>query len=218
VEAAAARVRGQGPERAAEKGAIHRRLRLALAADPRAVVLFEDETILRPFPPLRAAWGWRGEQSRVRISGNNARLVLYGAINVRTGHRLLMRGGSMAQGWFQAFLRVIRRAYPGRAVWLVLDKARGHTAPRTLALAAELGIHFLWLPKQWSELNAMDQLWKELKRVIAANRQYKTVDALADWAERFILGLSPRQALTKAGILSGNFWLNDLCKKFWRPT
>jgi len=101
---------------------------------------------------------------------------------------------------------------------VVTDAARSHTAPRTLALAAELGIRLLWLPKQWSELNAMDQLWKELKRAIAANRQYKTVDRQADWAERFILGLSPRQALTKAGILSGSFWLGDLCKNFWRPT
>jgi len=200
-----------------EKGAIHRRLRRVLAEDERAVVLFEDETILRLFPPLRARWAWKGEQAAVRVSGSNARLVLYGAINVRTGHRLLMRGGSMrsmAQGWFQAFLRVIHRAYPGRAVRVVLDAARSHTAPGTLALAAALGIHFLWLPKQWSELNAMDQLWKELKSDISANRQYPTVDEQADWAERFILGLSPRQALTKAGVLSGNFWLGDLCENF----
>jgi hypothetical protein len=197
-----------------EKGAIHRRLRQVLSADPRAVVLFEDETTLRLFPPLRARWWWKGQQAAVRISGNNARVVLYGAINVRTGHRVLMPGKTTAQGYFQAFLRRLHRAYPGRAVWLVLDRGRAHTAARTQALAAELGIHFLWLPKQWSELNAMDHVWKELDRDIAANRQYRTVDELADWAERYILGLTPRQALTKAGVLSGSFWLKDLCKNF----
>jgi transposase len=185
-----------------------------LAADPRAVVLFEDETTLRLFPPLRAKWWWKGEQADVRISGCNDRVVLYGAINVRTGHRVLMPGATTAQGWFQMFLRRLRRAYPGRAIWVVLDKGRSHTTPRTLALAAELDIHFLWLPKQWSELNAMDHLWKELDRDIAANRQYRTVDELADYAERYILGLTPKEALTKAGILSGNFWLKDLCKNF----
>ena len=35
-------------------------------------------------------------------------------------------------------------------------------------LAAALDIRFLWLPKQAPELNAMDQLWRELKRLIAA--------------------------------------------------
>jgi hypothetical protein len=60
----------------------------------------------------------------------------------------------------------------------------------------------------------MDQVWKELDRDIAANRQYRTVFALADYAEQYILGLTPRQALTKAGVLSGRFWLKDLCKNF----
>ena len=152
------------------------------------------------------------------IGGANARVVLYGAINVRTGHRILMRGATTAQGWFQAFLRRLHRAYPGRAVWVVTDAARSHTAPRTLAVAAELGIHFLWLPKQWSELNAMDHVWKELDRDIAANRQYRTVDELADWAERYIMGLTRREALTKAGTLSGDFWLGDLCENFCKPT
>ena len=177
-------------------------------------MLFVDETILRLFPPLRARWWWKGQQARVRVSGRNGRLVLYGAINIRTGHRILMRGGSMGQAWFQAFLGMLRRAYPGRTVWLVLDAARSHTAPRTLARATGLGVNLLWLPKQWSELNAMDHVWKELDRDIAANRQYRTVGEQADHAERYILGLTPREALTKAGVLSGNFWLKDLCRDF----
>src|SRR4051794_31040546 len=49
-------------------------------------------------------------------------------------------------------------------------RLRGHTAQARLALAKELRIAFVWLPRQWPELNAMDQLWKELKRDVAANR------------------------------------------------
>ena len=173
-------------------------------------MLFADETILRLFPPLRAKWAWRGEQARVRISGYNARRVLYGAINPRTGRRVLMRGRSMRQGEFQAFLRVLRRSYPGRPLWLVLDRADCHTAAKSQALAAGLGIRLLWLPKQWSELNAMDHLWRWVKGGICANRQYRTVDGQADYAERYILGLTPRQALRKAGALSDDFWLGDV--------
>ena len=44
------------------------------------MVLFEDETILRLFPPLRAKWAWRGSQPEVRVSGANARRVLFGTI------------------------------------------------------------------------------------------------------------------------------------------
>ena len=53
----------------------------------------------------------------------------------------------------------------------------------------------------------MDHLWKDLKRLIAANRQYATADESAEWAERWVYGLTPRQALRKAGVLSDRFWL-----------
>ena len=176
---------------------------------PNAVLLFEDETILRWFPPLRYTWAFRGEQAVVPITGRNAKRVLFGVLNPRTGHRLVFRRLRQRQEDFQAFLRSLREHYPGRPLWLLLDKAPGHDANRSEALAARLGIILVWLPKQCSELNAVDHLWKELKRLIAANRQYRTIDDEADHAEQWFLGLTPQEALRKAGILSGNYWLQD---------
>jgi hypothetical protein len=69
-----------------------------------AVLLFLDETILRLFPPLRFAWAFRGEQAEVRISGRNAKRVLFATINPRTGHRLILRRSRMRQEDFQIFL------------------------------------------------------------------------------------------------------------------
>ena len=112
-------------------------------------------------------------RSQVRISGRNAKRVLFGVINPRTGHRLVLRRFRMRQEDFQAFLRYLRRHYPGRPLWLLLDRAPCHEAVKSQRLAARLGVVLLWLPKQCSELNAMDQLWKELKRLIAANRQFR---------------------------------------------
>jgi len=78
------------------------------------------------------------------------------------------------------------------------------------ALAARLGIELVWLPKQCSELNAMDHLWRPVKGQVSANWQWSTVDEHADHAERWVLGLSDRQALRKAGILSEDLWLRHL--------
>lgn len=174
---------------------------------PDAVLLFLDATILRWFPPLRYTWAFRGEQALVPITGRNAKRVLLGALNPRTGHRLVWRRPRMRQEDFQAFLRYLRQHYPGRPLWLLLDKAPCHDAVRSQELAARLGIVLVWLPKQCSELNAVDHLWKELKRLIAANRQFRTIDAGADYAEQWFLGLTPREALRKAGVLSEDFWL-----------
>jgi hypothetical protein len=172
-----------------------------------SVVLFVDATILRLFPPLRSAWAFRGEQAAVRITGRNAKRVLFGAINPRTGHRLVVRRVRQRQEDFQAFLRHLRSRYPGRSLWLLLDRAPCHEAFRSQQLAGRLGIGLLWLPTQCPELNPVDHLWRELKRLIAANRQFRTIDAEAEYAERWFLGLTARGALRKAGILSEDFWL-----------
>jgi hypothetical protein len=174
-----------------------------------AVLLAEDETILRLFPVLRRAWSMRGEQAKVYITGRNAKRVLFAAINLRTGHRISMRRARMRQGEFQDFLRLVRRRYGKRPVWMLLDEAPCHTAKRSLALAARLGIHFIFLPKQCSELNAMDQLWKELKGQVSANYQFASIDRHAEQAESWLHSLSKREALRKAGVLSKNYWLRS---------
>lgn len=176
------------------------------------MLLFEDETILRLFPVLRRAWSLRGEQSKVFITGNNAKRVLFGTINMRTGHRIIWRGLNMRQEHFQTFLRLLRRSYPGRPIRMLLDEAPCHVASKSTALAHLLGIEFIFLPKQCSELNAMDHLWRELKDDISANYQFKTIDEHADFAEDYTLKLSNRQALHRAGLLSKNFWLKLFLK------
>lgn len=172
-----------------------------------AVLLFEDETILRLLPELRRAWSLRGQQAQVPISGQNAKSVLWGALNPRTGHCLVARSPSLRQDYFQQFLHLLRRAYPGRQIWLLLDKGSWHTAPRCQKLARALDIVLVWLPKQCPELNGMDQLFRELKGNISANHQFKDIQEHADVAQRWILSLSKTESLRKAGVLSKDFWL-----------
>ena len=183
------------------------------------VLLFADATRRRLFPPLRAAWARVGEQAVVPVTGRNAQRVLFGALNVRTAHRVVMRWPSETGPGARAFLTEIRRRYrQAPTIWLLLDQGPAHTAAPTRRLAADLGIELVWLPRQWPELNAMDPLWRELKRLVAANRQAAGIEDLAQQAEDWVLGLSPQQALRKAGILSSRFWLKSLLQSFWRST
>ena len=199
------------------KGGIIRRLRAGWRAGD--ALLCCDWTLLRLFPPLRAAWARKGTQATVPITGANAKRVLFGAINLRTAHRVVLirpRAGAVDA---QAFLRELRRRYrTAGTIWLLADRASAHTAARTQMLAAALSIRLLWLPKQAPELNAMDQLWRELKRLIAANRQAASVDALTSDAADWVLGLTPQQARRKTGMTSPHFWLKNLVQNFWLPT
>jgi DDE superfamily endonuclease len=141
------------------------------------VVLFTDWTLLRLFPPWRAAWSRWGEPARVPVTGRNAKRVLFGAINVQTGSRVVLCRKSAGGAEAPAFLAELRQRYrQAPTIWLLLDRAPAHTDAGTLRLAVELGIELVWLPKQWPAWNAMDHLWRELKRLIAANRQATSMD------------------------------------------
>ena len=110
----------------------------------------------------------------------------------------------------QGFLAMIRAHWRGWNLVLFEDRASQHTSPDSRAWADDLGIEVRLLPKATPELNAMDHLWKPVKGQISANWQWSTVDEHADHAERWVLGLSDREALRKAGILSEDFWLAHL--------
>jgi transposase len=174
-------------------------------------VLFTDWTLLRLFPPLRAAWAPAGTAGTVLITGENAKAVLFGAISLRTAHRVVVARPRATGADARAFLRELRWRYRGRdTIWLLADRASAHTDAQTQALAEQLNIRFVWLPKQAPELNGMDQLWRELKAVIAANRQAASIAALATMAMLWVLMLSPTEARRKAGMLSPHFWLRNL--------
>ena len=183
------------------------------------MLLFTDWTLLRLFPPLRAMWAVIGAQAKVVITGQNAKRVLFGTINVRTAQRTVTIGRGVGTHEVQAFLLALRKAYRrAGTIWLLADRASGHTAQATLTLAKDLQIEFVWLPRQWPELNAMDQLWKELKRDVAANRQAASIDDLAERASQWLLNLTPAQARRKSGMASSKFWLRSLSQHIWQPT
>jgi hypothetical protein len=185
-----------------------RRIRREIRQLPRRwVKLFEDETDLLLFPPLRAAWGRRGQPKEVLISGRNARRVVFGTINIVTGHRLFLARKRQRGEDFRAFLRVIDSHYRGWHVALLLDEDASHTAADSEGLATELGIKLIWLPKRCPELNGMDHLWGHGKDHMCANKQYETIDGEVARFIRYLRGLPNREALRQAGILSEDFWL-----------
>jgi hypothetical protein len=81
--------------------------------DRLSVVLFEDETDLLLFPPLRAAWSLRGQDAAVPVSGANAKRVVFGTLNIHTGSRLFLEHRNQRAENFQAFLEMVHWHYRG---------------------------------------------------------------------------------------------------------
>ena len=166
-----------------------------------------DETIITETPPLYSCYGRIGRQVCVPITGNHAKRVLHGALNVWSGECLMLITDVWTQEIHQVFLQMIHRHWPGWHIVLFEDRGSPHTAADSRDVAADLGIALRFLPRATPELNAMDHLWRQAKGDALANCPTQSIDTSADHVCRYILDLSPRERLRKAGVLSGNFWL-----------
>jgi hypothetical protein len=176
-------------------------------------VLAQDETDLLLFPPLRAGGAPRGAPAKVWLAGGNARRVVFGAMNLVTGTRLLVPRPKGRSIDFQACLDEVRCHYWGRHVALLVDEDPSRTAKASLK--ASQGITLLWPPKRSPELNPMDTLWGQGKDVVSADKQDGTIEEHGDRFLKYLYGLSNREALQTSGVLSDDFWLRrTLSKKF----
>jgi len=171
-------------------------------------VWFADETTLREFPPLRSAWARRGEQAVVTISGRNSRRVLHGAVNMATGAMVRVvrernRGVDSA-----ALVAALAARTPAGKSLLVWDNAPPHHTRLARETAAATGIAVLPLPFRSPELMPCEDVWREMKRVVAANRAYADVDELAQRGVDWLDDRSPDELLRIAGLRSSKFdWL-----------
>jgi transposase len=183
-----------------------RGLKRGLKDRARTVLLMLDETIVTETPPLYSCYGHIGEQVRVPITGNRAKRVLHGAINVRSGDLALLITEEWTKETHQAFLTVVRSHWRGWNLVLFEDRASQHKSARAWA-AGSLGIETRLLPKATPELNAMDHLWRHTKRETLGSRATLSIEQSAMFACQYLIDLRPRDRLRQAGILSGNFWL-----------
>lgn len=167
-----------------------------------------DETAVREFPPLRASWSKRGTQAVVLISGRNARRVVHGALQTRTGELVrVVRARHRADDSraFVAALGAVRPEVPKLLLW---DNAPPHQPHRVRDAAQAAGITVAFLPFRSPELNPCEDVWRGLKADIAANRAYPTVDELADRALAWLDALTPEDRLRRCGLRSSKFdWL-----------
>ena len=172
-------------------------------------MLMLDETILTETPPLRCCYGRIGHQVCIPITGNRAKRILHGALNISTGDLLLLITEVWDEVTHQYFLQMIRAHWRGWQIVLFEDRGTPHTAEGSLEVAGALGIQIRWLPRATPELNAMDHLWRHVKGRAVADRPTQTIDESADAACRYLREMTRRERLQEAGVLSGRFWLTS---------
>jgi transposase len=162
---------------------------IAAALASTATVLYLDESDLQLLPVVRAMW-MKGKRARIPTPGQNAKRVLFGALDARTGvlHHLVRTRKRAVD--FVAFLDQLARVYPSEPVVLVLDNVITHDAKlvrQWLAHPEHTRFVVLWLPKYTAhEHNPIERVWGLLKDHVAANRLHGSIDALVATAEHYL--------------------------------
>lgn len=171
-------------------------------------VWFGDETTLREYPPLRAGWAKRGQPADVVISGRNGRRVLHGALNAATGELVQLIRERSRQDDCLAFVEELGKVRPEVPKLLIWDNAPPHHPKRVLEAAQRANITIAWLPFRAPELNPCEDLWRLMKAVVAANRCFPDLEALARHAVAWLDALTAEARLLCSGLLGEKFqWL-----------
>jgi transposase len=167
-----------------------------------------DETALREFPPLRAGWSKRGAPAVVLISGRNKRRTILGALNAATGELVhTVRERCRTDDVLAAVERlgVVRPDVPKLLIW---DNAPPHMPHRVRDAAAAAGITIAFLPFRSPELMPLEELWRGLKAIVAANRCYDSLTDLVDRALAWLDGMSDAERHRRCGLQSSKYqWL-----------
>lgn len=169
-----------------------------------------DETALREFPPLRAAWAKRGAQAVVTISGHNARRTVFGALRPATGELLALDRERARTADAVALVEALGAVRPGVPKLLAWDNAPPHHPRAVKAAAAEAGVELAFLPFRSPELMPLEELWRQLKAEVAANRCYPTVGELAGRALAWLEDMDGAERRRRCGL--------DASKFDWLPT
>lgn len=179
--------------------AIDAALRQARTSAEAPTVLFEDETTFRRLPPLRGMWMRRGEQARVEVPESNGKFALYGVLNPVTGETCTAAYPKAKSCYTEAFLDRLMEEVQGQ-VLLIWDHASWHTSQAIKKVIESYErLEVLLLPKRAPEANPIEDLWRHLKGIVAANLE-RSLDALRAAINRFFERWSCSDVLRMTGL------------------
>jgi len=162
-------------------------------------VLFEDETEIKRFPPLRRMWQPIGRQRTVDVPSSNEDFAFYGVVDVLEGRVYTERYPKEISEHTISFLESVLAWTTGR-VLLVWDQARWHTSGKVSDWIDQHDrLEVLLLPPRSPETNPIEDLWREMKRAVAACLE-RSLDRLEKACLKFLDKQTPDDILRIIGL------------------
>ena len=135
-----------------------------LARRERALVFFEDESVVRLTPTVGKTWAPVGKTPVVRVTGNRASVLVMSAVSVPGRLFFMLPSQTVNAGVFIEFLKALLSEYPGRRIFVIADQASPHIAKEVRAyVARETRLRLFYLPTHSPDFNPDEGVWDHLK-------------------------------------------------------
>jgi transposase len=148
-----------------------------------SVVISQDETEFHLYPYLVAIWSVVGSpQPEVRTPGKNQKRVLYGGLNLKTGHLTSHWAATKSGAHFVEYLETLLRDYPHQKILMIADNGSFHHTRKVDAYLNEHRdrLEVKWLPPYCPDLNDIERTWRRLKASHASNFLFNSLDELVE--------------------------------------
>ena len=135
--------------------------------------MFQDEAGFGRINKPKYCWCYQGLRPDVPCHHIREYRYAYGAVEPLTGSSFFLVMPYCNTACMNVFLRELAKVYPEDWIILVCDGAAWH---RARALEIPPNIQLLFIPPATPEMNPMEQVWKELRKLGFRNEIFQTLE------------------------------------------
>jgi transposase len=146
---------------------------------PAGVILTVDQMSLYFQATTTRVWARRGQTPTLRVATQRDHVHFYGALDVCSGHESALRLPKQSGEMTCHFLDHLLSIYPGRALFILWDRAKWHTGAVVRDyLSQHPHIQTLHFPPGSPQLNPQEHVWELTRDAVSHNHTRKNFPAL----------------------------------------
>jgi len=144
------------------------------------ILIFMDEATFKMVPTLTRIWAKKGSKPEIPTYDDKRKVVITGGTNPATGKTHFRLSTNASKEAALAFLKQIRRIYPGAEIVVLLDGAPSHKSHIVREYAMhDKKMHLIPLPKYAPKLNDQEGIWKWFRKRVSHNFLFDGPKALS---------------------------------------
>lgn len=140
-------------------------------------LMFQDEAGFGRINKPKYCWCFPGLRPTVPCHHIREYRYAYGAVEPLTGESCFLILPYSNTDCMNVFLQELAAKYPEDRILLVCDGAAWH---KSKALIIPDNIRLLFLPPATPEMNPIEQIWKEIRKLGFRNEIFQTLDKVVD--------------------------------------